>query len=399
MYKEYSKYKADDFLTDDYFIDSMHHSTPDSELFWKNLILKEEIDVNEFIAAYSFFNDVHKNVKVVSDENLDKLWSRIENTTKRKQHKKLWIKFSKYVAAASVMLLIGSISFFMLNNNQNTSSPIKDYAEENLIHIQNRDTEIVVLSGDKKITVGGTQADLEYDTDGNLKLNTEDVTTKKSKSTNIENPKYNQLKVPFGKRAFLKLSDGSSIWVNTGTTVTYPTSFSSKIREIYVDGEVYAEIVSEPKRPFIIKTEKLDVQVIGTSFNLTAYKADNSTNVVLVNGKVNVSPLNGKPTSMKPNQLYTYTEQSSTLRNVNVENHTSWREGIYIFRNEPIENVLLRLARYYNVTMKLPLEPSGINCSGKLELKDELNQVLSGLSEISSMSYGMKENAYQIRFN
>ncbi|MPN35310.1 hypothetical protein SDC9_182807 [bioreactor metagenome] len=96
--------------------------------------------------------------------------------------------------------------------------------------------------------------------------------------------------------------------------------------------------------------------------------------------------------------MYAYTDQSATLRNVDVENYISWKDGIYIFKNEPIEDILLRLSRYYNVTMKLPSSPSGINCSGKLELKDDLNELLNGLSEITSMSYGVKDNEYRIKF-
>jgi len=157
-------------------------------------------------------------------------------------------------------------------------------------------------------------------------------------------------------------------------------------------------VFHDAKRPFIIKTDKLDVQVLGTVFNVSAYKEDNQTDVVLVSGLVNVKPKNGKPTIIKPNQLFAYTDQVSTLRNVDVNNYTSWHEGIYIFHNEPIEEILLRLSRYYNVTMKLPASASGISCSGKLELKEDLTQLLNGLSEITSMSYGVKDNEYRIKF-
>ena len=69
-----------------------------------------------------------------------------------------------------------------------------------------------------------------------------------------------------------------------------------------------------------------------------------------------------------------------------------------MFKNEPIENILLRLSRYYNVTMKLPTYASGISCSGKLELKDDLNQLLNGLTEITSMNFAVKKDEYQIKF-
>lgn len=195
------------------------------------------------------------------------------------------------------------------------------------------------------------------------------------------------------------LSDSTILWVNTGSTVKYPIAFAKEKREIYVEGEIYASVKHDGSRPFIIKTKKIDVQVIGTELNVTAYNEDDKIDVVLVKGKVNVKSPGGKPTSMQPNQCFTYTENACTLYPVDVENYTYWRNGALILKSEPIENILLRLARYYNVTMKLPSSASGIFCSGKIELKDDLNQVLNGLSEITSMSYSVRDNTYQIKFN
>ncbi len=398
MYKAYSKYKSTDFLTDEYFIDSMQNPTPESEIFWKKLIISGEINADEFISAYNIISELKKNKPEVPTETLDKLWLRILQTNKRNKRKSLSRKIYTFAAAASILLILGSVIVFEKNKIKENVSSITEFAKENIIHQNENNSEIVILSSNKKISVVGAQADLEYDANGNLKLNTKDFDVKNSETEN-ENPTFNQLSVPFGKRAFLKLSDGTSLWINTGTTVIYPSAFSDKKREIYVEGEVYAEVAHDTKRPFIIKTDKLDVQVLGTVFNLNAYKNDNQTNVVLVSGSVNVKPYNGKATVMKPNQLYVLNDESATIRNVDVENYISWRDGLYIFKNEPIENILLHLARYYNVTMKLPANPSGINCSGKLELKDDLVRQLNGLSEIVSMNYSVKNNEYKITFN
>lgn len=398
MYKAYSKYKSTDFLTDEYFIDSMQNPTPESEIFWKKLIVSGEIDADEFISAYNIISELKKNKPEVPTETLDKLWLRILQTNKRKRRKSISKKIYAFSVAASILVILGSIFNFKNNVPEDKVSTISEFARENIIHQHDNASEIVVITSNKKISVEGNQAELEYDADGTLKLNTKEVTVNKPNDKD-ENLSFNQLSVPFGKRAFLKLSDGTSLWINTGTTVIYPSAFSDKKREIFVEGEVYAEVAHDSKRPFIIKTDKLDVQVLGTVFNLTAYKKDNHTNVVLVSGSVNVKPINGQATIMKPNQLYSLNNESTTIRNVDVENYISWRDGLYIFKNEPIENILLHLARYYNVTMKLPSSPSGINCSGKLELKDDLVRQLNGLSEIVSMNYSVKNNEYKISFN
>jgi len=400
MFIQYYTYKAEDYLTDEFFVDSMLIPTPESETFWKILIDENKINVNEFISAYMTLKGLHENKPEVSDEKIDLLFNRIEKTNNSKEIKIRRFQFLRYAAVACTIVgVIGFSLFTVLKTGKvDQNQSIADFARENIIHKQQPTNDIQLISGNNTYAVDGVQAKVEYDTNGKLKVNKQSVAINQSTNLLKDIPVFNQLRVPYGKRAFLKLSDGTSLWVNTGTTVIYPIKFARDKREIYVEGEVFAEVFHDSSHPFIIKTEKLDVQVLGTVFNISAYKEDKQTNVVLVSGSVNVKPKNGKATVIKPNQLFAYTEQASTLREVEVENYTSWHDGNYIFHNEPIENVLLRLSRYYNVTMKLPTSPSGISCSGKLELKDNLTQLLNGLSEISTMSFAVKDNEYRIKF-
>ena len=400
MFIQYYSYKAEDYLTDDYFVDTMLVPTPESETFWKILIDENKIDVNEFISAYMMLKTLHENKAEVSAERIDKIWKRIEETNLKKVFNIKRFQFIRYAAVAcSIVGVIGfSLFTFMKTGKVDQNQSIADFARENIIHTKQPTNQIQLISGNNSLAVDGVQAKVEYDETGKLKVNKQTVAVNQTTNLIKDIPVFNQLRVPYGKRAFLKLSDGTSLWVNTGSTVIYPTTFNKDKREIYVEGEVYAEVFHDVNHPFIIKTEKLDVQVLGTVFNVSAYKEDKQTNVVLVSGSVNVKPKNGKATIIKPNQLFAYTDQACTLRNVEVENYTSWHDGNYTFHNEPIENILIRLSRYYNVTMKLPSNPSGISCSGKLELKDDLTQLLNGLSEITSMNFAVKDNEYRIKF-
>ncbi len=401
MFIHYHTYKAADFLTDNYFIDTMIKPTPESEIFWKKLIDENKLNVDEFLSAYMTLKGLHENKPFVPDEKMDRVWSRIDETNRRKEFRNKYFNFIRYAAVACLLVGVIGFSLFVVLKNEkiDPNSLISDFAHENIIHTKQPTNQIQLISGNKTLSVNGVQAKVEYDANGKLQVNKQSVSVKQSVEQVKEKQEFNQLRVPYGKRAFLKLSDGTSLWVNTGTTVTYPTEFAKDKREIFVEGEVFAEVFHDAKRPFIIKTDKVDVQVLGTVFNVSAYKEDNQTDVVLVSGLVNVKPRNGKPTILKPSQLFSFTNQASTLRTVDVENYTSWHDGNYIFQNEPIENILLRLSRYYNVTMKLPSTASGITCSGKLELKEDLNQLLNGFSEIASMSYAVKDNEYRIKFD
>jgi len=397
MIRDYSKYDFSDFLIDDYFVETMLDPTPESEAFWNKLIVDHQIDVDEFISANMVLMGLHEKKPEVPHDRLDLLRTRIDNTNQFNKVKAKRFQIIRYMAIACCLagVLGFSLFTFMTPEKEDSAQSITDFANENISDKKHDFKQIQIVSGDKAMAVVGEEAKVEYDKNGKLKVNAKDVAGSQAK----EGPTYNQLRVPYGKRALLNLSDGTTLWVNAGSTVIYPITFDKVKREIFIEGEVYAEVAHEAKRPFIVKTCHIDVQVLGTVFNVTAYKEDKRTNVVLVSGSVKVKSQKGRATIMKPNQLYSYSDQACTLSSVNVENYTSWHNGNYIFQSEPIENILIRLSRYYDVKIDLPSEPSGITCSGKLELKNDLGQLLNGLTEITSMSFAVKDDEYRIKFD
>lgn len=398
MKTDYSHYKDIDFLDDDFFIESMISPTTESKLFWSELIDRKEIDINEYISANMLLDTIRKSRREIPQERKDRLWKRIETTRNSPDKKQKAIHRYKYLAiTACIAVIIGlSITFLLERKNVSDSSDI-DYAQFQALHQPQNQKEIRIVTEDSQLEIDGKEADIKYDSTGSFTVNSEAVSTGTTLPS-VAKVSYNQLSVPYGKWAFLTLADGTSLWVNAGTSVIYPATFPENKREIYVDGEVYAEVQRDQSRPFVVKTDKLEIQVLGTSFNLSAYKDDAFKRVVLVNGAVDVKQ-NGVNTRLVPNQAYTYTQNGISVETVDTEIYTSWRDGIYIFQNEPIENILQQLARYYNVTMIFPSEPSRILCSGKLELKDDLSRLLNNLSQIASFNFGVKDNEYRIQFN
>ena len=400
MRTDYTKYKDIDFLDDDFFIESMISPTKESELYWAELIDRKKIDINEFISANMLLDTIKKSRYEVPQTRKDQLWKRIDTTRNSLKNKRKGIRLYRYLAIGACSAIIIGLTFTFLFGKKNVSDRLDtdiDYAQFQSFHLQQTHREIRVITEGRQIEIDGKEAEIKYDSTGSFTVNNEVIS-----SGTIHPPvaelSYTQLCVPYGKRAFLTLADGTSLWVNAGTTVIYPTVFTDHKREIYVDGEVYAEVQRDESRPFLVKTDQLEVSVLGTSFNLSAYKGDVLKRVVLVNGSVDVR-LNGINTRLSPNQSYTYTKQGSSVETVDAEMYTSWRDGIYIFQDEPIESILQQLARYYNVTMIFPPQPSGTLCSGKLELKEDLSHLLNHLSQIASFNFGVKDNEYRILFN
>lgn len=400
MRTDYSHYKDIDFLDDDFFIESMISPTKESELFWSGLIDRKKIDINEFISANMLLDTIKKSRHEISQARKDRLWKRIDTTRRSLRNKRKGIRRYKYLAIAACGAIIIGLTFTFLFEKDDTyhNSPDIDYARFQSLHQHQTSQEIRIITEDRQLEIDGKEAEIKYDSTGSFTVINNEVVNAGTVYSSAAKLSYNQLHVPYGKRASLTLADGTSLWVNAGTTVIYPTTFPNHKREIYVEGEIYAEVQRDKSRPFLVKTDQLEIEVLGTSFNLSAYKEDALKRVVLVNGSVDVR-LNGVNTRLVPNQSYTYTGQESRVETVDPEIYTSWRNGIYIFQDEPIETILLQLARYYNVTMIFPPQPSGTLCSGKLELKEDLAHLLNHLSQIASFNFGVKDNEYRILFN
>ena len=147
------------------------------------------------------------------------------------------------------------------------------------------------------------------------------------------------------------LPDGSKVWLNAGSSLKYPTQFNDKQRVVSMQGEAYFEVESDKKHPFIVKTKQLTVEATGTAFNVNAYAPDHVAAVTLVKGKVAVTLDQKKTISLSPGEKIDY-NLATSLYNVNKTNTykwCSWKDGILIFRDDPLEYVFKRLGQTYNV--------------------------------------------------
>lgn len=153
-----------------------------------------------------------------------------------------------------------------------------------------------------------------------------------------------------GTRTQIDLSDGTRVWLNDGTTFRYPESFSGEKREVYVDGEAYFEVHSNPKNPFIVNNPIMNTVVTGTHFNLHAYSADQYFEATLLEGKVRLER-NDQKWNLIPGEQVQFDSQleKTVRRRVNPADAAAWVNGILIFKNEKLSTAIKKLARWYNV--------------------------------------------------
>jgi transmembrane sensor len=212
-------------------------------------------------------------------------------------------------------------------------------------------------------------------------------------------PVYNELFAAFGTRSALKLSDGTSVWLNSGSSIKYPDKFTGDDRTVFLNGEAYFEVVSNAAKPFIVNTSSITVKATGTKFNVLGYSAINEDEVTLVSGKVEVGLAagknNGESTKLEVNQHLTFSKNTGAVRIVNEDTYKyiSWKEGKLIFRNEPMKDVVKKIGQVFNIDIEIrgkELE----NYSYRATFEDEsLSEILKLLKLSSPIDY------YEVRRN
>ncbi len=166
---------------------------------------------------------------------------------------------------------------------------------------------------------------------------------------------YNELVVPYGKKFQLVLSDGTHIFLNSGTKLKYPKAFSSEgVREVFLDGEAYFSVTENKISPFVVNTKEMNVQVLGTMFNVSSYQNENNTSATLVEGSVAVYKAGkiynkNESTIIVPGQRASLKEEMFTVQEVNIKKHVAWTEDKLYFVNDRFENIVKEMERHYNV--------------------------------------------------
>lgn len=163
---------------------------------------------------------------------------------------------------------------------------------------------------------------------------------------------YQTITTPRGKDFHLTLSDGTKVWINTESSLRFPTVFSGDERRVMLKGEAYFEVAHSESCPFIVCSEGIETRVLGTKFNVCSY-AKEQRNITLVEGRVEVNnTLSEESVILKPGENITYDKnEKSHVREVNTAVYTAWTEGLFYFEDEPLDEIMNTLGRWYNVNI------------------------------------------------
>lgn len=401
MKNKYLKFSFEDLLEDQEFI------------FWA-LYGIHDYEWNSFLSEYQDFNIIAQKAKKIllllkdkydkpDREDVLTMWQNIEryhSSHQKKGNAILFRKFYRYAAILIITLSIGAIGYRVLNQNPKT-----------YVYTVNTDPgsgnqSRLLLSNGTTVSLEKENSKVALTQDQKIVINNEKVIdlSKESKTDEI---KMNEVVTPFGKKSQLILEDGTRVWLNAGSRMAFPTRFNDKNREIYLDGEAYFEVTHNSEKPFLVNAGEIALKVLGTRFDLSAYSSDKEIVTVLLEGSVALKDnssfgLSRNDVILEPGQKASFTRSNKVI-SIEEESDTeffiAWTQGWFLFSKENLDIVFNKLERYYNV--KFIYDKSFLSndlISGKLDLKDSIEEVLINLSELSKLTYRIEnENIYILK--
>lgn len=200
---------------------------------------------------------------------------------------------------------------------------------------------------------------------------------------------YQTLYVPSGQRAELTLPDSTKVWLNAHSRLIYPINFQKDKREVELDGEAYFDVRGNESSPFIIKTRKMDIKVLGTEFNVSAYSEIPEFQIALLKGRVELKSADLSHTyQMRAGEQVRYKEGRYIVSQIKDMDYFRWKEGLLCFNNQPIEEIIDKLCLYYDVRIEVDSQPFlKERYSGKFRVKDGIEQVLKVLQLEHKFTY------------
>lgn len=358
--------------------------TEEDREFWENC-LKENPDTWSLIEEASrLVGSVRLNRYKLTEQDSCIIFNKIQAKIARKNKKKRVLYYS--LTSAASIILATALYFVFLG---------KDYADGNTAAEEYAalpdGNEIVLIFGNNQAAAFDEDKEFRYDEHGNIVIIGDGRTIGQSISAGKGKVFINKLIVPKGKRSSLTLTDGTKIWVNSGSVLEYPPVFSGETREVSIEGEVFINAATDEKKPFIVNTSDFTVKVLGTRFNVSAYEEDESHYVVLAEGRVEVDT-GDKTIELEPEQMATVSQNEIRTDKVNVYHYISWIDGVFDFKSAKLSSIMVKLSRYYDVNIVCDERIRDKKCTGKLVLFDSVEAVLDVISNTMDIEYEISGN-------
>ena len=338
------------------------------------------------INYYSIYamNDLDKN------DVIDVIKRKIDRENRKS---KIFSIFKKSLKYASLFIIAFGLGYYSFINDQGYGIEVKKIIPKaDDIVLTNEKGEDIIIKKD------------EYKNNSLVTIDKKNKVVQKSNeliynsNSEVNELVYHTLKVPYGKRFDIYLSDGTKVYLNSGSSLKYPVKFlNNKPRQVFLNGEAFFNVTESKENIFSVDSDGINVEVYGTSFNVRNYPEDYVSDIVLVKGSVGITnPKTKKITKLTPGHKGSVNKESSIIETtkINTKLYTSWIDGEVIFRNESFNQIVKKLERLYNVTIinnHETISEELFNANIDVE-NEKIEDVLSYFNQIYNIEYQTFKN-------
>lgn len=320
-----------------------------------------------------------------SDIDFDYLYARIERRIKAGRRVPAR-RALRRVAAALLALAVAGGAWLLLNRGT-----------------QNGTATIVRVDEDVRLTMpDGSEILLDRTTD-NRRI-AENLTRENGSliigraDMRAEDAGYGSVSVPHGTRFDMVLEDGTHVWLNAGSRLRFPASFGGGERRVELDGEAWFEVTADASRPFIVETEGQQVRVLGTSFNVSAYRDEGATCTTLVEGSVTLRSDGGGEVTLRPGQQAILNAGDADFTTAEAKGFTPWKDGVFVFEGNTLGQVMRQLSRWYDMEYSFADGQAGeLVLRGIMPIQTDISCIFDILETSGRVRFTVADNRVTIR--
>lgn len=393
----YQQYTPEDFLMDDSFLHYCMGDDQEAIHFWETWLEQypEKLPgINEAKRLFAIINGHQGNLKAevdrfrrLFDQHIQQqlqtnMNEYVEDRTAGEMGKirNLYRRWWRVAAAAVIILGIGATVWYRYAGQQSATEEIAKN-EKSWQNVKPGSSKAQLKLADGSIvTLDSVQTTQLKEKDGTIIDKGQGKLVYDDASSKGEEILFNTLSTPRGGEYQLVLPDGSKVWLNAASSLRFPTKFGGKERKVFLTGEAYFEVAKNAKQPFKVSVNEMEVEVLGTHFNVMAYDDENTMKTTLVEGKVKVSQA-ANSVQVLPYQQAILKKNSRSLSvdDADVEEAIAWKNGLFQFNENDILSIMRQLSRWYDVEVSFSGQIPQGHYSGSIRRQSNISQVLAML--------------------
>lgn len=301
----------------------------------------------------------------------------------------LWPRIAITAAVASI--IFGAGLFYFNSDTKNTTHQIADY---NDVKPGVQGATLTLADGKKILINDAVAGNIALQSGVKISKNTNGQIIYEVTDQNSENSDYNTLTTSRGEQTQVRLPDGSLVFLNSASSLKYPTSFvRAKFRRVILTGEGYFEISKDKVHPFLVQSNGQEVEVLGTHFNINAYKDEKAVRTTLLEGAVKITPMPGnkaKSSILKPGQQSALDENGIQVTEVDLEEAMAWQKGYFSFYDEDISAVMRKVSRWYNIEVEYQGQLPDVGFNARIDKYSDIKEVLKILQKSKAVHFKLE---------